>query len=164
MPVGDQEATVVVCVNADLKRRGYNPPYDTTQKMDGTPYGYTSDTIIMFHRQVKTCLAGKGYTYSYNETTDYMNQTVVMTLAAIYAQVDVKTTPSALAPAGPPDAALAGAAAPAPAPRPAKKRAAKPARAKPKPRPGKKKAAKKKPAKRAAAARAGKKKAAKRGK
>ena len=163
MPVGDQEAIVIACVKAVLKSQGRNPPYDTTQKMNGNPvFGYQVETMIMFLRKVKTCLARKGYTYTYNETTDYMNQTLVMTLAEIYAEIDVNTTPSARVPAGPAQTAIIGAPAPAAAPKSAKKKAAKPARAKTKPRLRKKKAAKKKPAKKAAAASAAKKKAAKR--
>jgi hypothetical protein len=126
--------------------------------MNGNPvFGYQVETMIMFLRKVKTCLGGKGYTYAYDETTDYMNKTLVMTLAEIYAEIDVNTTPSARAPAG-----TMAAPAPAAAPKPAKKKAAKPARAKAKPRLGKKKAAKKKAAKKVARARSGKKKAAKR--
>jgi hypothetical protein len=96
MPVGDKEATVVACVNAALKARGYNPPYDLSKAMNGNPvYGYQPETMIMFHRRVKTCLAAKGYAYTYTETMAYMNQTLVMTLAQIYAAIDVKTAASA---------------------------------------------------------------------
>ncbi len=96
MPVGDKDATVVACVNAALKARGYNPPYDLSKAMNGNPvYGYQPGTMIMFHRRVKTCLAAKGYAYTYTETMAYMNQTLVMTLAQIYAAIDVKTTASA---------------------------------------------------------------------
>jgi hypothetical protein len=147
MPVGDQEAAVIVCVNASLKRRGYFPPYDTTQKMNGIPvFGYQSETMIMFHRQVKSCLAGKGYSYVYSETTDYMNQTLAMKLAEIYAAIDVKTSPRAHVPAVPLETVSFEAPAGVVAPKRAKKKAAKPARATAKLRPGKKKAVKKKSA------------------
>ncbi|GAB1716940.1 MAG: hypothetical protein NTAFB05_19820 [Nitrobacter sp.] len=169
MPVGDKEAAVVACVNAALKARGYNPPYDTSQKMNGVPiYGYQPETMIMFHRKVRTCLAAKGYTYTYRETLAYMNQTLVMTLAEIYAAIDVKTT--APAPAGAAEVAFQPVSDGGVAPQRTTKKAAKAPRARAKPgragkKAAKKKAAKKKPAskkKTPGRAAAKKKKAAKR--
>jgi hypothetical protein len=172
MPVGDKEAAAVACVNADLQRRGFNPPYDPTLKMGGVPiYGYQSATMIMFHRHVKSCLADKGYSYVYSETSAYMDQTLAMSLGDIYAAISVKTTAVAPAVAGPAEAAPAEAeTAPAPAPKRAAKKAAKRRRTAAKVRPAKKKAAKKKEganrkataAKRAATGRAQKRKVAKR--
>jgi hypothetical protein len=90
MAVGDKEAAVIACVNASLKARGYDPPYDPNGTMSGR-YKYQFETIILFHRQVKACLAAKGYTYNYPETQEYINQTLAMTLAQVYAAIDVKT-------------------------------------------------------------------------
>jgi hypothetical protein len=91
MAVGDKEATVIACVNAVLKARGYDPPYDPNGTMNGR-YRYQFETMVLFHRQVKTCLAAKGYAYVYEETQQYINQTLVMTLAQIYATIAVRTT------------------------------------------------------------------------
>jgi hypothetical protein len=171
MPVGDKEAAVVRCVNGQLQRKGYNPPYDTTQKMGGVPvYGYQYGTMIIFHRQVKLCLARNGYSYVYSETNTYIEQTLAMSLADIYAAISVKTTAVAPAVAGPAEAAPAEAEAGHAAPKRAKKKAAKHGRKAAKVRPAKKKAAKKKkganrkaaPAKRAATGRVQKRKADKR--
>jgi hypothetical protein len=171
MAVGDKEAAVRACVNAALYRRGYKPTYDTSQTMGGVPiYGYSPATMIMFHRQVKECLAGKNYNYVYNETTAYMTQTTAMTLADIYATISVKTTAVVPAVASPAEAAPAEAEVGHAAPKRPKKKAAKKGRTAAKARPAKKKAAKKKKgakrkvasAKRAAPGRAQKRKAAKR--
>jgi hypothetical protein len=171
MPVGDKEAAVVASVNGDLHRRGYNPPYDPSQKMNGVPiYGYQSPIMFMFHRNVKSCLAGKGYSYVYPETNAYVDQTVVMSLADIYAAISVKTTIGAPAVAAAAEVARAKVGVEPAAPKRAKKKAAKRRRVTTKAKPVKKKAAAKKKgarkktgsAKKAATGAAKKRKAAKR--
>jgi hypothetical protein len=151
MAVGDKEAAVIACVNGALKRRGYNPPYDPSKAMNGNPvYGYQPETMIMFHRNVKACLATKGYIYSYSETLAYMNQTLAMTLAQIYGFIAVNTAASAVAGAAapPPGALVEASSADTVA---AKKTAVTPDRAKAGAGPAAKKAAKKKVAKKKAA-------------
>jgi hypothetical protein len=95
MAVGDKEAGVRVCVNSALKARGYNPPYDPNQAMNGR-YRYQFETMIAFHRRVKACLATKGYAYGYPESQDYINQTLIMKLGEVYAAIDMRTGTSAL--------------------------------------------------------------------
>jgi hypothetical protein len=36
-------------------------------------YGYQPETMIMFHHQVKTCLAARRYSYVYDEVKAIMN-------------------------------------------------------------------------------------------
>jgi hypothetical protein len=165
MAVGDKEEAAIACVNAALKARRYDPPYDTSKAMNDSPvYGYQTATMIMFHRKVKTCLAGKGFIYTYDETLAYMNQTLSMTLAQIYPFIAVNTAASALVNAASARGAFAEALDEGVANRrAAKKRAAKPRGAKPKAGLAKKAAAKKKKAespKKAAPKKSGKRKAA----
>jgi hypothetical protein len=94
MAAGDKEAAVRACVNGALKARGYEPPYDPSGTMNGR-YRYRFETMIAFHRRVKACLATKGYAYGYPESQDYMNKTLVLSLASVYATVATQTGKSA---------------------------------------------------------------------
>jgi hypothetical protein len=90
MSIGDKVAAVTACVEAALRARGYNPPYDQTGTMNGR-YRYQFETIIAFHRIVKGCLASKHYAYGYPESTEYLQQTLVMTLSRIEAEISART-------------------------------------------------------------------------
>jgi hypothetical protein len=90
MAIGDKEAAVTACVEAALKARGFNKPYDQDGTMDGR-YKYQFETIIAFHRIVKGCLASKHYAYGYPESTEYLQQTLVMTLTRIEAEISART-------------------------------------------------------------------------
>jgi hypothetical protein len=90
MAAGDIGQAVIECVNAALKARGFDPPYDRTQTMSGQ-FRYQFETIIAFHRLVRACLATKGLAYGYPESIEYMNQTLAMTLRQIYATITTKT-------------------------------------------------------------------------
>lgn len=88
--IGDIDEAVSGCVEAALAARGYPPPYKQGGTMNGD-YNYQLETIIAFHRRVKGCLASKHYAYGYPESTEYLNQTLGMTLDQVEAAISART-------------------------------------------------------------------------
>jgi hypothetical protein len=108
MAIGDIDEAVSGCVEAALAARGYPSPYKQSGTMNGD-YNYQLETIIAFHRRVKGCLASKKYAYGYPESTEYLNQTLGMTLDQVEAAISARTGTAHFS------ADLASAALPAPA-------------------------------------------------
>jgi hypothetical protein len=122
--IGDKQADVRACVNQVLITHGAPPPMDPTGTMSGT-YHYAKQNMYSFHRQVKECLQTKHHNYKYDETDDYMQQTVGMTVREIYNTISMKTDVPAGVTAMAPEAAGVAAMAPVVAGNPPKDRARK---------------------------------------